>query len=482
MGYFFSFPKWTFPNRNNVYLLYLIIISAFNILNSYNFISFALAFLFAISTLCSNYFLSKFEKKTYYKFILFLKDFYLVIISLFFVFSWIYWSDQSTSIDGLEIALVSIILMQCLDQKLSSFLLLFYANLLNIVFIKPNLVFIIKMNAFLTFYFIQLFLTKEEKKKSFKAKNDSWEKHKFSLETQFYLNMIFSGTQEEIFILNSNSECLYIKNNLQTNMEKNKKKRQKDFLDEKSQYGYKIRKEVNSKSLSEFEILGEIIKFDKNEDFTLSFQNLTHYVFNNSQENTFFIVESKLKSDERQLIYIVKQNDKAFFRLFPKEFINFLREKNEIIQNYSKTISFVSHEFRTPLNCIINMLQALQPNLDKKLINNYIIPSLISSKFLLNLVNDLLDIAQMEAGKFKLFLVEFNLHALLDDTLQIISFQSNNRNIGLDLNIDNDLEMISSDPNRIRQIVTNLLSIFPFFDFLTFPKVMLLNIQIPTVL
>lgn len=128
------------------------------------------------------------------------------------------------------------------------------------------------------------------------------------------------------------------------------------------------------------------------------------------------------------------------------------------MENHSKIVSFVSHEFRTPLNCIINMLEhiSIETGLHLK---EYIQPAIISSKFLLNLVNDLLDTAQIEAGTFKLILQEFDLNDLIEDSAQIIFLQASGRGLKLLINHDPQIKsLILSDGNRIRQILINLLS------------------------
>lgn len=129
-----------------------------------------------------------------------------------------------------------------------------------------------------------------------------------------------------------------------------------------------------------------------------------------------------------------------------------------INENKAKTISFVSHEIRTPLNCIINMLKIVENKIDEEIYDKIIKPAENSAEFLLNLVNDLLDMAQIEAGKFKLNYIEFDLKMLLSDIITLIKIQAESRKIELELRYNSKLpEAIKSDPNRIRQIIINLL-------------------------
>ena len=92
--------------------------------------------------------------------------------------------------------------------------------------------------------------------------------------------------------------------------------------------------------------------------------------------------------------------------------------------NKTKAVSYVSHEMRTPLNCIIGMLNMMEPLMEVKNVDEFLMPALSSAKCLLNLLNDLLDVAQIQAGTFKLVLVEIELKKLLFDVLSMIEIQA----------------------------------------------------------
>ena len=69
-----------------------------------------------------------------------------------------------------------------------------------------------------------------------------------------------------------------------------------------------------------------------------------------------------------------------------------------------KVISSISHEFKTPLNCSINMLELLYENklLSSNLINNFLEPALNCNYLLLSQINDVIDYALIESKKFTL--------------------------------------------------------------------------------
>ena len=152
--------------------------------------------------------------------------------------------------------------------------------------------------------------------------------------------------------------------------------------------------------------------------------------------------------DELRFIFIMKQRKMEIEN-------RHLEVQNE---NKSKTLAFVSHEMRTPLNCILGMLAVLETMLDPITLDSYVIPAIACGKHLMNLLNDLLDAAQIQAGKFKLVFIEFDLKSLLSDVLFMINIQARPKGLELILEWDNNLShIVKSDPNRIRQIVINLL-------------------------
>ena len=216
-------------------------------------------------------------------------------------------------------------------------------------------------------------------------------------------------------------------------------------------------------SLAEFK---KCIIENKKKDPSIKLQDFLEKInLNNNNaktSNIFFLAEGHFFSEtENNIILLYKRKDgKLILKVRRDILYDEISRLRQTSSNYSRAISFVAHEFRTPLNCIVSMLQTLDNQIDPKLSNNFIMPATISSKFLLNMVSDLLDIAQIEAGKFKLLYIDFDLKFLLQDTLQIVVFQAMKRGIDLKMNFDKNIKRLRSDPNRIRQIIINLLSKF----------------------
>jgi signal transduction histidine kinase/CheY-like chemotaxis protein len=126
----------------------------------------------------------------------------------------------------------------------------------------------------------------------------------------------------------------------------------------------------------------------------------------------------------------------------------------------SAFLANMSHELRTPLNSIIGFTRIVRRKSDglipEKQIEN-LEKVLISSEHLLNLINTVLDIAKIEAGRMDVLAANFRIQALIDLCMNT-SQPLIQPDVVLEKNAGDDLEFIYSDQDKIRQIVLNLLS------------------------
>jgi signal transduction histidine kinase len=81
-----------------------------------------------------------------------------------------------------------------------------------------------------------------------------------------------------------------------------------------------------------------------------------------------------------------------------------------------------------------------------------------SGQHLLSLINDILDLSKIEAGRMELELTGFNLPGTLDNSLTLVRERAGRRGIALGLTVDERLEQIRADERKVRQVVLNLLS------------------------
>jgi len=132
------------------------------------------------------------------------------------------------------------------------------------------------------------------------------------------------------------------------------------------------------------------------------------------------------------------------------------RVKSEFLAN-------VSHELRTPLVSIIGFAELLRDamqnaQLDPRRVGRYSDNILSSGRSLLELINDLLDIAKIEAGRFDLHVTEFSIAELCADLIDFVRPLADKRNQRLSASLPPDLPRFQSDSGRIKQILYNLLS------------------------
>jgi len=130
------------------------------------------------------------------------------------------------------------------------------------------------------------------------------------------------------------------------------------------------------------------------------------------------------------------------------------RHKSEFLAN-------MSHELRTPLNAIIGFSEILAEKMfgdinEKQ--TEYLQDILESGRHLLSLINDILDLSKIEAGRMELEWSEFDLPTALENALILVRERASRRGIKLGSTIDERLGMIGGDERKVKQVLLNLLS------------------------
>jgi signal transduction histidine kinase len=169
------------------------------------------------------------------------------------------------------------------------------------------------------------------------------------------------------------------------------------------------------------------------------------YLFEFIRERYYDKLQCKVKEhrETEKELYIAKIDSE-----------NANRAKSDFLAN-------MSHELRTPLNHIIGFTELL---LDKHFGNlnetqeEYLTDVHHSSNHLLALINDILDLSKVEAGKLTLDLSTVNFKALVKNSLTIIKEKANKNGITLSCNVDDVPDTINADERKLKQIIYNLLS------------------------
>jgi two-component system cell cycle sensor histidine kinase PleC len=127
----------------------------------------------------------------------------------------------------------------------------------------------------------------------------------------------------------------------------------------------------------------------------------------------------------------------------------------------SQFLANMSHELRTPLNAILGFSEMISGRIFEHEPERHIeYAGLInvSGKHLLTLINDILDLAKIEAGRWQLEESEVDLHTTAGDAMNLVLWRAKSGNAILENTIDPRLERIYADERAVKQILLNLLS------------------------
>lgn len=127
----------------------------------------------------------------------------------------------------------------------------------------------------------------------------------------------------------------------------------------------------------------------------------------------------------------------------------------------SQFLANMSHELRTPLNAVLGFSEVISSRMFHELPErNYEYARLInqSGHHLLALINDILDLAKIEAGRWKLEESETDLHLVANDALQLVQWRAKDNETVLENAIDPKIDLVYADARAIKQILLNLLS------------------------
>jgi PAS domain S-box-containing protein len=135
------------------------------------------------------------------------------------------------------------------------------------------------------------------------------------------------------------------------------------------------------------------------------------------------------------------------------------RKLEEASQIKSDFLANTSHELRTPLNSIIGFLGLILDGycVDKQEERDFLRNAQQSAKQLLSIINDVLDLAKIEAGRMELELQEVELRSLFEDVRSLTQVQAQQKKLALSFGCDSDpCPRVYTDPGKLRQVMINL--------------------------
>ena len=217
---------------------------------------------------------------------------------------------------------------------------------------------------------------------------------------------------------------------------------------------------ITSEKLRGFIGLDNITEVEQRDDNDIALLRLCSEIIGNALErkeatDQLAKLNEELKSFNLQLETKVEERTKQL-----EEAVGVAEASNRAKSDF---LASMSHELRTPLNAIIGFSQVLHEkyfgDLNEKQ-SEYVADIVDSGKHLLSLINDILDLSKIEAGKMELDVSEVKISELLQNSLVMIKEKALAHSLSLDLQIAENINgtKIKGDERRLKQVMFNLLS------------------------
>ena len=165
---------------------------------------------------------------------------------------------------------------------------------------------------------------------------------------------------------------------------------------------------------------------------------------------SFLVMRTELKSNINKLIETRASESKARFKKEAAEAAN--RAKSRILAN-------MSHEIRTPMNAIVNFCNLLTITELSQKQKEYLSIIRSSSQTLLEIINDILDLSKIEAGKMEFVKFPISIHKVIEEVSNLFCHLVSKKKINYEIKISPDVpDQVIADPLRLKQVLINLVS------------------------
>jgi len=167
-----------------------------------------------------------------------------------------------------------------------------------------------------------------------------------------------------------------------------------------------------------------------------------------------------IKDETEKIVrFIAVKNDITKRKQEEEEIKNAKTEAEDANQMKSEFLANMSHEIRTPLNSIVGFSSILKEKLTgQNLYTEYLDNILLSSKILINLISDILDLSKVEAGKMVIDLQPVNLNSIVDEIQTVFRMKATEKGLLLNVKVyENIPGSLITDERYLRQILFNLI-------------------------
>jgi len=232
--------------------------------------------------------------------------------------------------------------------------------------------------------------------------------------------------------------------------------RKKDFVDyfETILSGSQIT--ITSKKSTIFQRMADFLKY-------LDFESSLHLPVWFRGEVVGVVIADSTQADRvwkpDEISFLRAIGDLITINMETKERLKAQEEAEQASKAKSNFLANMSHEIRTPMNAVIGLSHlALQTQLSEKQ-KDYLTKINDSGKHLLSLLNDILDVSKVEAGKRNLEHIVFNVEEIMNHTYGMMLEKAMEKHLELDFIIKSDVPLVlKGDPHRLSQVLINLIS------------------------